>query len=96
MLPPKIVERPARLKSGLAGYALFLRLTLAVRRLGMLVGRFGMAMSPRRFLTTLGVVAFAVMFRRGPVALRRAFMVFCCFGMGFPGHPTLLCRVSTA
>jgi hypothetical protein len=37
-----------------------------------------------------------VMFRRGPVALRRAFMVFCCFGMGFPGHPTLLCRVSTA
>jgi len=47
-------------------------------------------MSPRRFLTTLGVFAFAVMFRSGSVAPRGVFVVFCCFGMGFPGHPILL------
>jgi hypothetical protein len=56
----------------------------------MLVGGLGMTMSPRRFLATLGVFAFAVVFRRGPVAFGRCFVVFCCFGMGFPRHPIFL------
>jgi hypothetical protein len=57
----------------------------------MLMGRLGMAMSPHRLLTTLGVVAFAVMVRCGAVALRRVFVVFCCFGVGFLRHPILFC-----
>jgi hypothetical protein len=57
----------------------------------MLPGGLGMALSPHRFLPTLGVVAFAVMVRRGAVALRRVFVVFCCFGMGFLRHPILFC-----
>jgi hypothetical protein len=57
----------------------------------MLMGRLGMAMSPHRLLTTLGMVALAVVFGRGPVASRRGFVVFCCFGMGFLRHPILFC-----
>src|SRR5262249_52186685 len=62
----------------------------------MLMGGLGMAVGLHRFVAALGVFAFAVMVGRRPVALRRIFMMFCCFGMGFLRHTILRCRVGTA
>jgi uncharacterized membrane protein YtjA (UPF0391 family) len=45
-----------------------------------------MALGLHRFLTTLGMVAFAVMFSGRPVALGRVFVVFRCLAMSVPGH----------
>ena len=72
--------------SSLASYALFLRLALAVRHLGGFTGGLRMALGLRRFLTTLRMVAFPVMFRGRPMALRRVFVMFRRLAMCVPGH----------
>ena len=46
----------------------------------------GMAVGLRRFLTTLGMVGFAVMFGGRPVTLRRIFVMFRRLVMSVPGH----------
>ena len=46
----------------------------------------GMAVGLRRFLTTLSMVAFAVMFGGRPVTLRRIFVMFRRLAMSVPGH----------
>jgi len=61
-----------------------------VRHLGVFVGSLGMAVCPRRFLTTLSVLAFAVMFGSRPVALRGVLVVFRRFVVGVFGHAILL------
>ena len=74
-------------------FNLFLRLALAVRHLRLFVGRFRMAVSPRRLLTTLRMIALAVMFGRAPVALRGAFVVFRRLAVSVLRHgsPPLVC-----
>jgi hypothetical protein len=46
----------------------------------------GKAVGLRRFLTTLGMVGFAVMFGGRPVTLRRIFVMFRRLAMSVPGH----------
>ena len=88
---PGNVEEAGETRSSSAGSALLLRLASAVRHLGMLVGGLRVAMSLHRFLTALGVFPLGMALGRRPVALRRIFLVFCRFGMGFPRYPILRC-----
>jgi hypothetical protein len=67
-------------------YALFLRLALAVRHVGVLAGGLRVALRFRRFFATLGVFAFAVMFGSSPMALGGVFVMFRRLGMSFLWH----------
>jgi hypothetical protein len=70
-------------------HCLFVRLTLSVRRLGMVVRSLRMAASLRRFFLSLRVFAFAMMRGGRFMALRSVFVVFRRLGMGFCGHASL-------
>jgi hypothetical protein len=72
--------------SSLAGYALLVRLALAVRHLGSFAGALRMPLGLRRFLTTLRVVAFAMVLGGCPMALRRGFVVFRRLAVSVLGH----------
>ena len=70
---------------------LLVRLALAVRDVGMLAGGLRMALRFRRFLVTLGVFAFAMMFGGSPMALSGSFVMFRRLGMSFLRHSIFLC-----
>jgi hypothetical protein len=64
-------------------HCLFVRLTLSVRHLGMVVRRLRMAAGLRRFLLALGVFALAMMRSGRFMALRGVLVVLRRLGMGF-------------
>jgi hypothetical protein len=69
---------------------LLLRLALTVRHLRVFAGSLRVGLSLGRFLTTLCVLALAMMFRSHLVALSCAFVMLRCFVVGVLGHVFLL------